>query len=73
MSNSRNYKCTECGNSTPRHLLVVKKALFTTMGSGAVTKKARVLSHLCPPCVLKDDDWNRPGRVPAQADKVEAS
>lgn len=70
MPNVPNYACTRCGTSTERKKLTVKKALFTTMGEGARTKRARVVDWLCPPCVESDPDYQRepfsPPRVVTQ-------
>jgi hypothetical protein len=54
------YGCTKCGTPTERSKLMVKKAVFLEMGEGARTFKSRVINWLCPSCVAKDDDWNRP-------------
>lgn len=58
--NEFDYVCNECGKLTPRQDLVVKKVLFTGMGAGASTIRARVTKWLCDSCTLKDSDWNRP-------------
>lgn len=57
------YVCNGCGKPTVRSLLTVKKVLFTGMGAGASTTRARVVGWFCPPCVKKDSDWNRPAHV----------
>lgn len=44
-------------------MLTVKKILFTSMGSGSKTSRARVKQWLCPPCVRSDPDWNLPPYV----------
>lgn len=54
------YVCNGCGKPTRRSMLTVKKVLFTGMGEGANTTRARVIAWLCPPCVKKDEVWNRP-------------
>lgn len=51
--------CNRCRRVTPRHLLVVKKVLFTGMGAGAKTHRARVTDWLCPDCTKEDPDFNR--------------
>lgn len=53
----RKYICSVCSRETPREMLVVKKVLFTKMGSGAKTLRARVKLWLCPSCTRKDEDW----------------
>ena len=45
-------------------MLVVKKVLFTKMGSGAKTLKARVVGWLCTDCTKKDPDFNREAYIP---------
>lgn len=60
MPNDHEYLCNGCGQPTRRSLLTVKKILFTGMGAGAKTDRARVIEWLCPTCVKKDPDWNRP-------------
>lgn len=57
------YICNGCGNPTRRSLLTVKKILFTGMGPGATTDRARVIAWLCPKCTTSDADWNRPARM----------
>jgi predicted RNA-binding Zn-ribbon protein involved in translation (DUF1610 family) len=54
------YKCTNCGADTKRDLLTVKKVLFTEMGAGSKTIRARVVDWLCPPCVKNDPAWRAP-------------
>lgn len=41
-------------------MLTVKKVLFTEMGAGAKTTRARVKSWLCVDCTKSDPDWNLP-------------
>lgn len=71
MPTEHEYVCNGCGNPTARDMLTVKKVLFTGMGAGAKTDRARVVAWLCPPCTKRDEDWNRPAntqpaeRVPA--------
>lgn len=64
MANNREYVCTKCGKSEQRSLLTVKKAVFLEMGEGGATVRSRVTDWLCPPCVAKDEDWNREKFVP---------
>lgn len=59
MPNNPHYACTRCEAPTKREDLTVKKALFTTMGVGAQTKKARVTDWLCQSCLRVDSDYNR--------------
>lgn len=63
MANEPEYYCNGCGNPTRRKMLTVKKVLFTGMGAGASTTRARVVGWFCPPCTKKDADWNRPAHV----------
>lgn len=49
-----------CGRTVERELLTVKRAVFMEPGEGAKTLRSRVIAHLCPECVAKDLDWNRP-------------
>ena len=66
------YVCNGCGAPTPRNLLTVKKVIFTSMGAGASTTRARVVAWLCPPCTAKDEEWNLPAnRQPSERVKVE--
>lgn len=51
------YRCTQCGEETPRELLTVKRVAFLEMGEGAKTLRARVVAWLCPICVATDKDW----------------
>ena len=57
------YFCNGCNTPTKRSMLTVKKVLFTAMGSGASTTRARVVAWLCPACTKRDTDWNRPPNV----------
>jgi len=57
------YACNGCGNATARSMLTVKKVLFTGMGAGAKTNRARVVAWLCPTCTKNDPDWNRPPNI----------
>lgn len=59
MANTPSYGCTRCGAPVGRDQLTVKKVLFTTMGEGPRTKKARVLEWLCDSCMQRDPDFNR--------------
>lgn len=54
------YGCTNCGASTPRDDLTVKKSVFLEMGAGARTWRSRVVAWLCPDCVRADPEWNLP-------------
>lgn len=60
MAQDHEYLCNGCGKPTRRSLLTVKKVLFTEMGAGAKTDRARVVGWLCPACVKKDPAWNLP-------------
>lgn len=53
------YKCSSCGKIEQREELVVKKALFVTMGAGSSTVRSRVVAWLCPTCRVEDPDWVR--------------
>lgn len=64
------YKCTNCGAMPGRDMLVAKKVLFTGMGAGAKTIRARTVAHLCVPCTKKDEVFNMEPYVPV-ADKVQ--
>lgn len=57
------YVCNKCEKLTSRDNLIVKKALFTEMGSGANTIKARVVAWLCDQCAVRDPDWLREAHV----------
>lgn len=59
MANNPHYACTRCTAPTKREELTVKKALFTTMGEGPKTKKARVVDWLCGKCLTEDFDYQR--------------
>lgn len=63
MSVDHEYVCNGCGKPTRRSMLTVKKVLFTEMGQGASTTRARVIAWLCPSCTTTDEDWNRPPHV----------
>jgi hypothetical protein len=52
------YKCTNCGAMPGRDRLVAKKVLFTGMGAGAKTLRARTVAHLCVTCTKKDEVYN---------------
>ena len=67
MANNPDYTCTNCGTSTPRELLMVKKAVFLEMGEGGRTHRSRVTGWLCPVCVAADVDWNREKFHPPKA------
>lgn len=67
MAQEHEYVCNGCGKPTARKMLTVKKVLFTSMGAGSKTTRARVKQWLCPPCVQKDEDWNLPAnRQPSE-------
>lgn len=71
MPNEHEYVCNGCGTPTKRSMLTVKKVLFTGMGEGAKTTRARVIAWLCPSCVKKDSDFLRPPNVqPSERVKV---
>lgn len=58
---TKTYACTRCGTEvTDRDRLTVKKASFHGMGTKARTIRSRVVAWLCPECLKKDVDWNRP-------------
>ena len=58
---TKEYACTRCGRVVEdRDDLTVKKASFHAMGSKARTFRSRVVAWLCPDCLRKDADWNRP-------------
>lgn len=60
MPREYDYHCTKCGKETKRELLTPKKVIFTEMGAGGKTIRARVIDWLCPPCVKSDPHWNLP-------------
>lgn len=60
MANEHEYVCNGCGKLTRRSMLTVKKVLFTSMGAGSKTTRARVKAWLCPDCTKRDTDWNLP-------------
>ena len=62
MAMNQEYDCTSCGRTTARDDLMVKRAQFMTMGSGASNVRTRVVAWLCPPCLEKDPQWNLPER-----------
>jgi hypothetical protein len=41
-------------------LLTVKKAAFFEMGVGGRAIRSRVIGHLCPRCLVQDQDYQRP-------------
>jgi hypothetical protein len=52
--------------------LTVKKVLFTGMGAGSRTVRARVIGWYCPRCTVKDSDWQRPAHEhPSSRPKAE--
>ena len=53
----------------PRAQLVVKKALFTEMGVGAKTLRARVTDWLCPKCLRDDPDYQREKFAPPRIER----
>jgi hypothetical protein len=55
----RLYACTRCGEPKTRDQLMVKKAVFLTMGEGGRTIRSRVTDWLCGRCASADPDWNR--------------
>lgn len=58
------YRCTGCGATPGRGKLVAKKVLFTGMGAGAKTLRARVIAHLCVTCTKADPIYNMDSYVP---------
>lgn len=72
MAHDHEYICNGCGKPTRRSMLTVKKVLFTGMGAGAKTDRARVIAWLCPPCVKDDPIWNQPPNIqPAERVRIE--
>jgi hypothetical protein len=55
----KTYACTRCGEPKSRNELMVKKAVFLTMGEGGRTIRSRVVDWLCGRCAADDPDWNR--------------
>lgn len=55
----KTYACTRCGQVKSRDQLMVKKAVFLTMGEGGRTIRSRVTEWLCGTCAADDPDWNR--------------
>ena len=67
MAQEHEYICNNCGEPTKRSMLTVKKVLFTSMGAGSKTTRARVKAWLCPSCTKTDADWNLPkNRQPSE-------
>lgn len=64
MSNRPVHRCSVCKQVKKRDELFVKRVVFQTMGSGARTVRSRVLSWLCGPCTMEDEDYNRESFVP---------
>ena len=60
MARTVQYICTRHGGEVPRELLLAKKVQFVGMGEGSRTHRSRVVEWLCPQCIAKDEDWNRP-------------
>lgn len=59
---TKEYRCTNCGIQVDdRDKLTVKKVSFHGMGARARTFRSRVIGWLCPLCLSKDPDWQRPG------------
>ena len=62
----KTYRCTRCNrgpeDGIDREHLMVKRVLFQNMGEGGRIHKSRNLAWLCPACVAKDADWQRPPR-----------
>lgn len=69
MANVPEYGCTRCNTPCPRAQLTVKKALFTEMGVGARTIRARVTDWLCPMCLKNDPDFQREKFSPPRIEK----
>jgi rubredoxin len=64
------YRCGACGEVFQKELLVVKTVGFKKLGT-RVDIQSRVASWLCPGCLAKDPDWNRPA-YSGQSHKSEA-
>lgn len=54
------YRCTKCGAMPGRERLVAVKVLFTGMGAGAKTHRARTIAHLCAECTKKNPIFQLP-------------
>lgn len=52
------YECTNCGTQTDRSDLMVKRAVFKTIGEYGKTVRSRTTAWLCPACLKADTDWN---------------
>lgn len=59
------YQCTNCGSSTRRKNLTVKRSIFFEFGSAGKQKRSRTVAWLCPDCTDKDADWNREKNIDA--------
>lgn len=70
---ANNYTCTSCGATPGRSKLIAKKVLFTGMGAGAKTHRARVIAHLCVTCTRKDPQYNIPPYTPVSDKPAESS
>lgn len=75
MPHYTDYRCSVCCQITLKSLLVVKKAVFQPLGSGAKIIKSRTISWLCNECVEKDEDYQReafdaPGHKSAPLERV---
>jgi hypothetical protein len=59
----RVYRCTRCRrgeeSGITREKLMVKKAVFYTMGVAPKIIRSRRLDWLCPACVAEDPDWQK--------------
>jgi hypothetical protein len=56
----RKYECTGCHKEKDRGDLTVKKVGFFEMGVGGRALRSRVAGHLCPNCLIADEDFQRP-------------
>lgn len=67
MAQEYEYVCNGCSAPTTRDMLTVKKVLFTSMGAGSSTTRARVVAWLCPICTRRDEAWNiEPNKPPSE-------
>jgi rubrerythrin len=53
------YECTVCNTVTHRDDLIVKRAVYKTMGEEGRTLKSRTVAWICPVCIEGDPEWNR--------------
>lgn len=60
---AKTYACTQCKSPTKRELLTVKKIIFQEIGVKPRQARSRTAAWLCPLCLSRDPDWNRPAYV----------